>query len=282
MYRYITNSRKLQASGYIRAEGEPEKSSIPEIQLTGDKEKDFDAVIDYLQSKVEMSNFTDALEDITNDDRLYELLCLGFGDGEFADVQMQVEATALESKKLSPSQSEIGLDNSLKFPLKSDCSIYFKDPVTIVAPIITFNSNYIVDGHHRWSQINVINPEAKVAALDFKYNLRPGEVLRAFQGAVAVANKDVPSQVAKVNNVFAMSEAEIKKYIEDNIQPVCTESLIKQGVAEDEAGVIEYILKNCLDLQRNNQPISNAPERDDMPQTDEKSIAIAKKGMSEI
>lgn len=280
MYRYITNASKLQAQGYIKCA--EEATSVSEIKLTGDQEKDYEAVVSYLQKQVEMSDFTEALDDIVSDDRLYQLLALGFGDGEYADVQMTVETTALPSKKLRPTQSEIGLDNSLKFPLKSDCSKYFQDPVTIVAPIITYNNNYVIDGHHRWSQINVINPEAQVAAIDFGYNLRPGEVLRTFQGAVAIANKDVPSQVSRVNNIYDMSESEIRKYIEDNIQPICTESLIKVGVADDEEGVINYILKNCIALQHNNRPDSNAPEREYMPQTDEKSINIAKQGMSEI
>lgn len=280
MYRYITNASKLESQGYIKCA--EESTTVDEIKLTGDQEKDYEAVVSYLQKQVEMSDFTEALDDIVSDDRLYQLLALGFGDGKYADVQMTVETTALPSKKLRPTQSEIGLDNSLKFPLKSDCSIYFKDPVTIVAPIITYNNNYVIDGHHRWSQINVINPEAQVTAIDFGYNLRPGEVLRTFQGAVAIANKDVPSQVSRVNNIYDMSESEIRKYIEDNIQPICTESLIKVGVANDEEGVIDYILQNCMALQRNNRPDSNAPEREYMPQTDEKSINIAKQGMSEI
>ena len=256
---------------------------VDDIPLSGDTEQDFNKVVDFLKSQ-SYHDLGDALKDIVDDPKLYNLLASGFGDGELAKVKMSNSTVGLPVQSLFPTQSEIGLDNSLKFPLKSDCSKYFSDSaITIVAPIITYRKTYVIDGHHRWSQLYMINPDAKISAINFNYeDSNPYRALRNMQGAIAVANKDVPSQDSKVYNLYDMDENQIKDYIEKNIQDVCTDSLIKQGVAKDKEGVIDYITKNALELKNRNTPFKNAPERTDMPQTDEKSIEVAKKGMTNI
>lgn len=253
-----------------------------DINLSGDVEKDFETVVNFLRNQ-DYSELGDALNDIVNDPKLYALLSEGFGDGELANVKMSSGTTTIAAAQLLPSQSEIGLDNSLAYPLKSDCHTYFNDPVTIVAPIITYRKTFIIDGHHRWSQALMINPKVKMTAINFNYEEEsPYRALRNFQGAIAVANKDVPSQVSKVNNVYEMSESEIRKYVEDNIQDVCVESLIDVGVAKDKEGVIDYIVNNAMLLKANNPPFANAPDREYMPQTDDKSIDVAEKGQTNI
>lgn len=263
-----------------------------DINLTGDLEKDFDTLINKLR-KTDYEDLGEELKNICDDPKLYALLSKGFGNGELADVKMSSSVIAIPVKQLLPSQSEIGLDNSLKFPLKSDNLNgginLFKDPVTVVAPIVTYRKTFIVDGHHRWSELYMINPNAKIAAINFNYEQdSPWRALRNFQGAIAVANKDVPKNYSKVNNVYEMSEEQIRKYVENNITDECIQSLIdakaeNRAVAvADRDTAIEYIVENALDLKADNKPFSNAPDREYMPQTDDSSINVAKAGQTNI
>lgn len=255
-----------------------------DISLSGNVEQDFNTLIELLR-KESYPDLVEDLEKIVKDPKLYEIFAEGFGEGELANVKMSATTTSIPVDQLLPSQNEIGLDNSLKFPLTktSDCSIYFKDPVKIVAPIITYRKTFIIDGHHRWSQVYMMNPKAKIAAINFNYSQQsPFRALRNFQGAIAVANKNIESHAGGVNNVYAMSESQIRKYIEDNISDACIQSLIKLNIVKDKESAIDYILKNTLMLKADNPPIAGAPDRDIMPQTDEKSVNIMMQGSTNI
>lgn len=264
------------------AEDDTEFGDPSDIRLTGDVEKDFNTVVEMLRD-TSYEDLGPALEDIVNDPKLYKLLSEGFGNGELAEVDMSSSTVAIPVTQLLPSQSEIGLDNSLSYPLKQDCSNLFNSPVTIVSPIITYRKTFIIDGHHRWSQLYMMNPSAKINAINFNYNEQsPYRALRNFQGAIAVAHKQVPKSFSKVNNVYDMSESEIESYIDSNMKDACWQSLVKQEVCEDRDSAIEYILGNIKELRNDNPPFANAPEREYMPQTNEKSIEIAEEGQTDI
>lgn len=289
MKRMIISGRTYNNKSYVFCADETVEPELDgefgdetDEKLSGDVEQDFENLVDTLQ-ECSYEELGEELSDIVDDPKLYALLSEGFGDGELADVHMSSTATAISVKQLLPSQSEIGLDNSLKFPLKQDCSVYFNSPVTIVAPIVTYRKTFIIDGHHRWSQLYMINPKATISSINFNYSQEsPYRALRNFQGAVAVAQKEVPKQYSRVNNVYDMSEDEIRGYVESNITDVCWRSLVKQGVCEDRDTAIDYIVDNAMQLKYDNPPFANAPEREYMPQTDKKSIDIARRGQTNI
>ncbi len=262
-------------------------SDEDEDEGTGDSpnvEKTFNELVKKLR-KASYAELGDALEDIVSDPKLYAILSEGFGEGELAKVTMSSEPEAIPVAKLLPTQSEIGLDNSLKFPLSNDCSQLFNgSPVTIVTPIVTYNGQYVIDGHHRWSQLYMMNPDAKINAINFEYeDQSPFRALRNFQGAVAIANKKVPKSYSKVNNVYDMSDEEIENYLDKNISDECWGSLVDVGVCEDRDSAIEYIMDNIARLQDENFPFSpKAPKREYMPQTNEKAIDIAEEGQTNI
>lgn len=274
----ISNKYKV----YSAEEDDAEFGDVDDIDLSGDVEDDFQQIVDTLRD-TSYENLGPALEKIVSDPKLYTLLSEGFGDGELAKVKMSSSTTAIPVTQLLPSQSEIGLDNSLSYPLKQDCSNLFKSPVTIVAPIITYRKTFIIDGHHRWSQLYMMNPSARITAINFNYNDQsPYRALRNFQGAIAVAHKKVPKSFSKVNNVYEMSENAIEDYIDKNMKDACWKSLVKQGVCKDRESAIDYILDNIMDLKSDNPPFASAPEREYMPQTNEKSVEIAQEGQTNI
>ena len=265
-------------------EGEATKDEDSEGEASPTVEETFEKLIKKLR-KTSYDKLGDALEDIVSDPKLYAILSEGFGEGELSKVKMSSEPEAISVAKLLPTQSEIGLDNSLKFPLSNDCTQLFSgEPVTIVAPIVTYNGQYVIDGHHRWSQLYMMNPDAKINAINFEYeDQSPFRALRNFQGAIAVANKKVPKSYSKVNNVYDMSDDAIEDYLEKNLSDDCLDSLIDAGVCDDRDSAIEYLMDNIARLQDENFPFSpKAPKREYMPQTDEKALDIAEEGQTNI
>lgn len=254
-----------------------------DIPLNGNAKADLEKVTSFLKSK-SYEDLGDALNKVMADPKLKILLEKGFGDGELASIRMSSDTIYLPVTQLLPTQNEIGLGNSLSYPLKGNCDNLFQDKVMIVSPIITYRKTFIIDGHHRWSQLYMINPDAKIAVINFDYgNKSPFRALRNFQGAVAVAKGGVRSSAADVANVYEMSKDKVKKYIEDNISDACVSSICKQvDKCKDKESVVKYILSNIVTLRSDNPPISQAPDRDFMPQTDKKSIEIAQKGQTNI
>ena len=255
----------------------------PDDMLLPDNIEDaFNEIINKLR-EYGYEEFVDKLDDLIDDPKIHALLSEGFGDGDLVQVHMSSSAIALPVMQLLPSQSEIGLDNSLKFPLKSDCSIYFNSPVTVVAPVLTYRKTFIIDGHHRWSQTYIVNPEATISALNFNYNsTSPFRALRNFQGAIAVAKGDIRKEYSKVNNLYEMDKGQIEAYIDEHMEDICWQSLAEHNVCDSRDSAIEYLTLNSLQLKNENPPFSGAPDREYMPQTDTESISVADAGQTDI
>jgi len=281
---YPSYRRRIYSADEVneKEENDSEFGDADDEAVSGDVEEAFDKLVEKLRD-ASYEELGDALEDVVSDPKLYALLKEGFGDGDLAKVKMSAKPTAIAVTQLLPTQSEIGLDNSLKYPLSQDCTNLFKSPVTIVTPIVTYRKTFVIDGHHRWSQLYMMNPNAKITAINFNYSEQsPFRALRNFQGAIAVAHGEVPKSYSKVNNVYDMSDSAIEKYVDENISDACWKSLVKVGVAEDRNSAIDYILDNIDQLKDENKPYGDAPAREYMPQTNEKSIKIAEEGQTNI
>ena len=253
-----------------------------EESVSEDPEQALADLVDELQA-TSFDNLGGALEDIISDPKLYALFSEGFGDGALASVKMSTGTEAIPVQKLIPLQREIGLDNSLAYPLACDCSTYFNSPVTIVAPIVTYNGTFIVDGHHRWSQLYMVNPEASISAINFSYgDQNPLRILRNFQGAIAVAEGEVPSQVVGLADVYSMGEDEIRSYVESNISDECVNGLCDLVGLDSEDEVVEYIVGNAMEMKQYAVPYGNAPARSSMPQTTDEAIDVAEQGQTNI
>ena len=177
---------------------------------------------------------------------------------------------AVRCESLLPTQNEISLEKSLAFPLTSsyDADRYLaaETPIRIKnRTIITCdNGKYIIDGHHRWSQVYVLNPKAKIDCTDFYELKNPISGLKATQLGVSADLGYVPTKQVKDTNLLTISEKELKEYVNENITPDVVAVFKKHGISNPD----EYIWKNVLQLKTRNKPIENASKKDIMPQTD--------------
>jgi hypothetical protein len=175
---------------------------------------------------------------------------------------------------LKPTQNEIDVDKSLKFPLTNaeSAKTCLKGGLIAVAGkrIITGGvGSFIIDGHHRWSQVCALNPEAKIAAIDLSDIKDPMKALKATQLGIAADLGKVPTAKVEGNNLLKMGKDALISYVEKTITPEVLEVFKKAGKGDNAEAVGQFIWTNVDKMQQNNQPVSGAPERGIMPQTDD-------------
>ncbi|MBR4792562.1 MAG: hypothetical protein IK038_02745 [Bacteroidaceae bacterium] len=259
---------------------------------------EFDKEVDILRSQTEMPELVNMLNSLNKEQR--DLLELGFGNGELAD-DMDTAEMSIKAKDLHPTQNEIDVGKSLSYQISGKNPEQVKQileggPVTVHLPLVVYDYNgtyYIVDGHHRWSQVFMLNPNCALNCIVFKNSAGevaqdPADMLRDFQGAIAVATDgNVPSAVVEGGmNIFDWSSDRLRKYLDENIQPELIQVYRDFYNSDIEKKDIENaIIGNAGIMLKSNKPIKNAPSRSVMPQTDtgnNAGLKTAMQGMTDI
>lgn len=109
------------------------------------------------------------------DDKVKAVLNIGLKDGEMDDEVINVSTKEIAVTDLVPTQSQIGLLDSIGYiafvlsPEKQKATIptYVNGTPNLGGgKIVTANGKYIIDGHHRWSGVYMINPDARIGTFD--------------------------------------------------------------------------------------------------------------------
>jgi len=247
------------------------------------------------------------------DPKTIAFLGAGLDDNDPDDDAFDFKEGGIPVAKLQPTQAEVDIDKSLAYPLEKKPQSFIDfvtlagNPYTLGAPIITFNGKYVIDGHHRWSQVYACNDKASIMAIDISLNnIGPMDALKAVQAAIAVQAGKVPQQHVKGSNLFTMGEADILKWIQghavgavyklldksseaaaivygdhnpaplgelfDSSQSKIDAELADQEAAADPKKVREltnYIWGNVATMQDKSPPYKHATVRGFMPQTDD-------------
>lgn len=235
-------------------------------------------------------DYINKLNELLKDPKTAVLLEDAFG-GSIGNVQLKYSKKNLSVQQLNPTQAEIDLKNSVLYPLCHPECIpnFFKPAVELSIPLITFNENFIIDGHHRWSQGMCFNPSCKMVSINFKGALSAPQMLKATQGAIAAymsekgkTGEEIPSAlVAKGFNIFDKSRAEMEDFLEQVFNGTIAMGADKCNVDEviaqlskfvpevtDKDSLVKYICDNAENLKHDHTPVAGAPNRGFMPQTD--------------
>lgn len=215
---------------------------------------------------------------------LYDLLTAGGAQRGLPNSSLQLKSMTASVADLIPTQNEIDLQKSLKFPLQDPDSLqtYFAGGTIqpFGNPIVTAdNGTYIVDGHHRWSAIVLINPNTQVASLDLGYVPDPQTALKQAQIGVAGAKGFLAVAPGGGINLYTTDEqtfdVAVRGYIEtgaktDEVLDVFTTYLGLEGQTDDEkyTSIQNYLWANVLRMRTDNPYIPGATDRSVMPQTD--------------
>lgn len=225
---------------------------------------------------LDYETFVKELGEFADDNKLIAAIEAGKKDGKMNDEKVSFKSVIIAVKKLHPMQNEIDMNQSLKFQLEGKFPQSLKDilsgePITIKAPIITLNGKYIIDGHHRWSQVYSMNDNAKMKALNLEIDDDPIDVLKAVQMAIAATIKDVPTQDVQGTNLLDADGDTVRKFVKKHISDVTLDTLKESGEIKsaDKVESADYVWSNIRQMQRTSQPVKGAPDRDFMPQTDD-------------
>jgi hypothetical protein len=267
--RYYKTGGNMKTGGYIT-----QRHKIPTDQETIEKVKALLGTEDY-------KTFVKKLGKLSNDKRVMTLLGSGLFDGSRKDESFKMEIKEIPVKNLRPTQNEIDMDKSLTVPLKAVFPSSLEDViggknVEIVAPIVVLNDKYILDGHHRWSQVYSMNKDATMKALVFTGNIKPLDMLKVLQVAIANEIQEVPTKNVRGTNLFKVKDSQVKKEVLEKISPMTLQIMkehnkIQKGTKEE---AVKYVLDNIHAMQRTSKPVPNAPSRNFMPQTDEAKYSL--------
>ena len=249
--------------------------------------------------------FVPALAELTTNDKFMDSL---EGDGQGED-KLIIENKQIKCRDLIPLQNEIGAKESLDFPLKNllseqqinkICSSDVCGPAAYDSKgryIITSGGKYIVDGHHRWSSVFVLNPDCIIEVKDIGTYKKGVDSLKLSQIIIATLSKvkGFPdSKKAKGLNILNADKKEIFNYIanvisDEFINAYINSIRLNKGERksllsprfQNKLGIIKFITKNCLILQSNGiAEESEFNERGLMPQFDDsgKYLSLAADG----
>jgi len=172
---------------------------------------------------------------------LIDLLNKGEKDGSLSDDKIGVTEFYIKVKDLRPTQSEIDLLKSVGFILTSKAKehgVNVKESLTNILidgrakqflknKILLANKKYIIDGHHRWSQVFILNPDAEVPVINFDFKTQKIEdILKYFQIATFATFKNIVTKTTgEKTNIFELSRSEIKKILDKILDDISDDEL---------------------------------------------------------
>jgi hypothetical protein len=180
---------------------------------------------------------------------------------------------------LIPTQSEIDIDSSIGYPIKYLPNEIFdileaNEPLKVKnIPIITCgNGKYIIDGHHRWSQVLLINPRAEMVCVDIHLD-SPLKTLKAIQLGIRATKTKLPSANVEGENLITRSHEQIKQWVEKKASEKIKRkfkkySKKKWGAETDLSQLVADNAKILKDLSKKNILANQEIPRSIMPQTD--------------
>lgn len=234
-------------------------------------------------------NFVNTLKN-QSDDFLH---ILRSGDAGFGKDSVDIVTSLADVSKLRATQNEIGLSDSLLFVLNpskatkgaiGDSSQYILDILRakgsdVLRPMnqdIIVAGNDIIDGHHRWSTVALLNPDVKIGTLNIKGAKDAIHALKITQSAILATQGTINTAGKQGVNMLEMPEEDIYNYVRDNISKTVLQDLMAfYGVIQpiDAVSILtKVIMRNLSSMKEKNVNTQFDISRTYMPQTDRGGI----------
>ena len=230
----------------------------------------------------DVSSFVDQFKAIASDPKVQAILKAGATDGNPEDEKVTYAKGNVAVKGLLPTQNEIGFDQSIANILTDQygsLKSILGGSANVGGPIVTYNGKYVIDGHHRWSQVYAANPNATMENLDIKGDLPPTEILKLVHAAIAAKVGKVPSADPKgINILDGISEKQVLDAVNSKLADKA-KTIWDENGQKDNNAIAKHIYDNLKQLISKNKPVAGAPGRKDMPQTDVDGDATGKLGL---
>lgn len=227
--------------------------------------------------------FVKQLGSLAGDPKVQAFIKAGKADGDQADDKLTAVSKQIAVVDLRPTQNEIDVEGSLKWPLTQAGSLVNclkKGPVTIKAPVVTYNGEWIIDGHHRWSQLYAMNKNGIINCVDLVGpKMNPINVLKIVQLAIAADLGKVPTASVNKPNLLKLDGKQVADFTIKTITDECVKvfnRLRSAALGKLDPNLIagKIVVPNVMEMQKTGQPAPGAPKRDVMPQTDDATNAM--------
>ena len=232
--------------------------------------------------------FIKKLGKAAQDPKIRGILIGGLLDGKKVDDIIKNTEIIRMGKNLAPIQHEIDLESSLKWVGQHPENVpLMLRGGTLEAkhfggvPLVTGHGQYIIDGHHRWSQVYMINPEARLQTINLQIE-DPRAALRESQIAIAALAGEVPTQrIQPTKNIYTMTPRQIKTLIPKYLTPEFYEAFYKTYPRRYKTrdDVNTHLYKNIIKMRQQNQPQTDIG-RELMPQYSKVGVEKGTKALS--
>jgi len=231
--------------------------------------------VDSILNEPKYETFVKRLGEAAGDPKLRGVLMGGLMDGELMDDLVQHDAGIMRmGQNLKPIQHEIDLEKSLEWVGRHPENV----PLMLRGgtlgpehfgghPMVISYGQYIIDGHHRWSQTYMINPEARLECINLHIE-DPRAALRKSQAAIAALTGEAPvARVEPGKNVYIMSPEEIRATIPRYLTPAFYQAFYDTypDSFQTKEDVHGYIYQNIMKMRRVSRPQTDIG-RELMPQ----------------
>ena len=250
-------------------------SSIDKVEPVGDVEQDFNNAMVALKDD-NYEAFIADLNTLATDpkvEKLKEAIVEKFNSPDGVSVQF-TKNVPLEIKNIHPTQFEVDMEKSLAFPLEKrpemiDMAFSGKPVIIKNIPLVVAEVNgtyYIIDGHHRWSQIYCLNPNALMTVRVIRSDMfkDADDVLKLVQMQLFIAKDGGKLPKATVDsefNLYTIEEKAFKEWCSKTITDEAKQTFAKY-IKEEPIG---YLWNNVLVMRKEAKPTQNAHGRGDMP-----------------
>lgn len=169
--------------------------------------------------------FVGELKSAIRDPKVQKFLLSAKKDASLQDDKINIEPARPRCSELQATQNEVFFENSIAKPISNKMFGQIKNYITkgfdSSMPALVIFGQYVVDGHHRWSQAFCWNKNSQMKAYNISF---PGadvdEVLKKVQLGIAASVGDVPAgSMEKGTNLFTMGENEFLAKLKETFTP---------------------------------------------------------------
>ena len=201
-----------------------------------------------------------AAQQLVADPAKKAMLLAGHTDGNPDDEVITITPGKRAAKDLVPTQSEIGSSQSLDDQIKDlfgnlDNAIKGgrMNSKEGAFPVLTFG-NFILDGHHRWSQAYATNPNAMLETAEISApDVTDAKSALGLTHAILFAlYGQSPTKPFKGANLFTMSDDDVKSYVKANIVDSALKKLADAKLipSPDKDAAAELYARNLAELKK--------------------------------
>jgi hypothetical protein len=170
----------------------------------------------------DLPEFVSGLKSIISDPKVQQFLKSAKHDGNLNDDNISIDETPhlVKVNTLQPSQDEVFLGNSIEWPMEKNPSqirnfiLYGKQEG--FGPIVT-SGEYVIDGHHRWSQVFCWNKDAEIPTYNIKFNGNekiPTDIIKkTFLGIASIYGKVDLSDKGGDLNLFVITKDQLEQWL---------------------------------------------------------------------